>query len=113
MSQNVEEVNETNFDSIALHSQIPVLVDFWAEWCGPCRTLAPIIEAVARQHAGTVRFVKLNVDDSPAIAGRYGIRGIPTLILFRERQEQERVIGVVTEEEISRTINRHLNAMSN
>ncbi|HYY24671.1 MAG TPA: thioredoxin, partial [Candidatus Udaeobacter sp.] len=83
MSQNVEEVNETNFDSIALHSQIPVLVDFWAEWCGPCRTLAPIIEAVARQHAGTVRFVKLNVDDSPAIAGRYGIRGIPTLILFR------------------------------
>ena len=113
MSQNVEEVNETNFDSIALHSQIPVLVDFWAEWCGSCRTLAPIIEAVARQHAGTVRFVKLNVDDSPAIAGRYGIRGIPTLILFRERQEQERVIGVVTEEEISRTINRHLNAMSN
>jgi thioredoxin 1 len=113
MSQNVEEVNETNFDSIALHSQIPVLVDFWAEWCGPCRTLAPIIEAVARQHAGTVRFVKLNVDDSPAIAGRYGIRGIPTLILFRDRQEQERVIGVVTGEEISRTINRHLNAMSN
>src|SRR5919108_3929553 len=104
MSQNVEEVNETNFDSIALHSQIPVLVDFWAEWCGPCRTLAPIIEAVARQHAGTVRFVKLNVDDSPAIAGRYGIRGIPSLILFRDGEEKERIIGVVTEEEISRTI---------
>jgi thioredoxin 1 len=113
MSQNVEEVNETNFDNIALHSQIPVLVDFWAEWCGPCQTLAPIIEAVARQHAGTVRFVKLNVDDSPAIAGRYGIRGIPTLILFRDGKEKERVIGVVTEEEISRTIEQHLNAMSN
>jgi len=113
MSQNVEEVNETNFDSIALHSQIPVLVDFWAEWCGPCRTLAPIIEAVARQHAGTVRFVKLNVDDSPAIAVRHGIRGIPTLILFRDGEEKERVVGVVPEEEILRTINRHLNAISN
>jgi thioredoxin 1 len=109
----VGKVSDATFESEVLKATNPVVVDFWAEWCGPCRTLAPIIEAVARQHAGTVRFVKLNVDDSPAIAGRYGIRGIPTLILFRDGKEKERVIGVVTEEEISRTIEQHLNAMSN
>ena len=111
--QYIEEVDERNFDTIALRSGIPVLVDFWAQWCGPCRTLAPIIEAVAKQHAGTVRFVKLNVDDSPVVAGCYGIRGTPTLILFKDGEEKQRVIGVVSQVEISHTIDPHLNATSN
>lgn len=112
MSEHVEEVNDSNFEQVVLRSERPVLVDFWAEWCGPCRTLAPIVEGVAKQYAGAVQIVKLNVDDNPSATHRYGIQGIPTLILFYEGEERGRIIGVASEEEISRTIDRHLPALS-
>jgi len=85
MSESVREVNERDFDQVVLKSRTPVLVDFWADWCGPCRALAPIVELAAKQYAGAAHIFKLNVDDSPAVVERYGIQAIPTLILFQDR----------------------------
>jgi thioredoxin 1 len=85
-----------------------VLVDFWAEWCGPCRTLAPIVEAVAEKYGGAAQFFKLNVDGSPAVAQRYGIHGIPTLIVFQDGVEKERILGVASQEKIWRTVDRYV-----
>lgn len=96
-----------------LQSEMPVLVDFWAAWCGPCRTLAPTVATIAEKHTNSARFVKLNVDDSTAVIQRYGIRAIPTLILFEDGKETERLIGVIREEEISRKIGKHLKAKLN
>ena len=104
MSEHVREVNERDFDQIVLQSKTPVLVDFWAQWCGPCRTLAPIVEAIAERYRDALRIFKLNVDDSPAVAQRFGIQGIPTLILFQDGAEKERIVGAVSQEKIARTI---------
>ena len=110
MSEYVTEVNEGNFAQVVLQSKTPTLVDFWAAWCGPCRALAPIVEAVAEQYAKSARVVKLNVDESPTVTQRYGIQGIPTLILFQEGEEKERIVGVVSREKISRTIEGYISA---
>ena len=91
MSESVREVNERDFDQVVLKSRTPVLVDFWADWCGPCRALAPIVELAAKQYAGAAHIFKLNVDDSPAVVERYGIQAIPTLILFQDGVEKDRV----------------------
>ena len=113
MSDRIKDVNDGNFEQVVLQSEVPVLVDFWAAWCGPCRTLAPTVAAIAEKHANSARFVKLNVDDNTAVTQRYGIRAIPTLILFDDGKETERLIGVVSEEEISRKIGKHLKAELN
>ncbi len=113
MSEYTQDVTDSSFEQVVLQSNRPVLVDFWAEWCGPCRVLAPTVEAVAEQYAGDARVVKLNVDDSPAITQRYGVQGIPTLILFKDGEEKERIIGVVSKEAISRTIDEHVGGASN
>ena len=110
MSEYVREVNERDFDQLVLKSKTPVLVDFWAKWCGPCRTLAPLIEAVAEQYGEAAQVFKLNVDDSPAVAQRYGIQEIPILILFQDGVETERILGVASQEKISRTIDRYIRA---
>ena len=107
MSEPVAVTADT-FEAEVLNSEVPVLVDFWAEWCGPCRMLAPAVEAVAKQYAGSASVVKVNVDESPAVAQRYGVRGIPTLILFKGGQEAERVVGAVPKEAISRLIDKHV-----
>ena len=88
-------------------------MDFWAEWCGPCRTLAPIVETIAEQYGDAARVVKLNVDDSPAVAQRYGIHGIPTLILFQDGVEKERIVGVASQEKISQRIDPYIRAAVN
>jgi thioredoxin 1 len=113
MSEYVREVNENDFDQIVLKSKTPVLVDFWAEWCAPCRVLAPTVEAIAEQYGDTTRVFKLNVDNSPAVAQRYGVQGIPTLIIFQNGAEQERIVGVASQEKISRTIDRYIRAALN
>lgn len=94
MSAFVGEVSDTNFETEVLNSSQPVLVDFWAAWCAPCRMLTPTVEAVAEQYQGKARVVKLNVDENVDASSRYGIKGIPTLILFRDGKEVERVVGV-------------------
>jgi thioredoxin 1 len=108
MSQNIIEANDGNFDQAVLQTAGPVLVDFWAEWCGPCRRLAPTIEAIAEEYTSKARVVKLNVDGGPATAKRYGIQGIPTLILFKDGAERERIVGAAGKDAISAMVDRHL-----
>jgi thioredoxin 1 len=108
MSDFVIEVSDSSFEKDVLQSSQPVLVDFWAAWCAPCRMLAPTVEAVAEKYAASARVVKLNVDENPSVSQRYGIKGIPTLILFKEGKEEERVVGATSKEAISRMIDKHV-----
>jgi thioredoxin 1 len=107
-SENVVTFNDTTFDSDVLKSSVPVLVDFWAEWCGPCKMMGPTIDAVAAEFAGKAKVGKLNVDDNPATAGRFQIRGIPTLLLFKDGAVAEQIVGAVGKEKVQNLINRHL-----
>lgn len=91
---NVIELNDRNFDSEILNSDIPVAVDFWAQWCGPCRTLTPIMEDASVELNGAVKVCKLNVDDSPATAQKYGVMSIPTVIVFKDGKIVDQMVGV-------------------
>ena len=108
MSEKVTAVIDSTFEKEVLQSTKPVLVDFWAEWCAPCRMLGPTIDAIAEQFSETAGVVKVNVDDNTATAQRYGIKGIPTLILFSGGKEVERVVGATSKESISRMIEKHV-----
>jgi thioredoxin 1 len=108
MSDYLGQVTDDTFEEQVLKSDKPVLVDFWAEWCPPCRQLTPLIEAVARKYDGKAKFLKLDVDDSNATGQRYGIKGIPTLIVFKNGTEAERVVGTTSKDNISRMIDRAL-----
>ncbi|MDT4968034.1 MAG: thioredoxin 1 [Acidobacteriota bacterium] len=107
MSEKVKDVTDSSFEQEVLRSDRPVLVDFWAPWCGPCRMMAPTVDAIAEQFSDRANVVKLNVDDNPATAGRYGIKGIPTLILFSVGEEVERVVGASGKDALSRMIEKH------
>ena len=93
-SMNVAEFTDTNFDSEVLQSQLPVLVDFWAPWCGPCRTIAPMIDELASENAQAIKVGKLNVDSSPGAAQKYGVSSIPTLMIFKGGDVVQRFVGV-------------------
>jgi thioredoxin 1 len=108
MSDNVTEVTDSSFEKDVLQSARPVLVDFWAVWCSPCRMLEPTVAAVAEKYAAIARVVKVNVDENPKISQQYGIKGIPTLILFKAGKEEERVVGATSKESISRMIEKHI-----
>src|ERR1700704_1979504 len=110
MSEHVKETSDGTFENDVLKSDRPVLVDFWAAWCAPCRMLAPTVEAVAEKYASSARVVKLNVDDNPSVSQRFGIKGIPNLILFKGGKEEERVVGATSKENISRLIDKHITA---
>jgi thioredoxin 1 len=110
MSEHVKETSDGTFENDVLKSDRPVLVDFWAAWCAPCRMLAPTVEAVAEKYANSARVVKLNVDDNPSVSQRFGIKGIPTLILFKNGREEERVVGATSEQAISRMLDKHVEA---
>ena len=112
MSEIVNEVTDASFESEVLKSDQPVLVDFWAAWCAPCRMLAPTIDAIAEQFGESAGVVKVNVDDNTSTAQRYGIKGIPTLILFSGGKEVERVVGATSKESISRMIEKHVTLAS-
>jgi thioredoxin 1 len=88
-------VNDKNFADEVLNAQLPVLVDFWATWCGPCRSISPIIEELAKEFTGRVKVTKLNVDENPATPSQYGVRGIPTLILFKGGKILDQIVGAV------------------
>jgi thioredoxin 1 len=108
MSGKVAEVGDQNFEAEVLNSSVPVLVDFWAAWCAPCRLLAPVVEAVAEQYEGKAKIFKLNVDENNLTAGKYNIKGIPTLLLFKDGAIQEQIVGNTTQSAISKMIDNHL-----
>jgi thioredoxin 1 len=108
MSDKVKEVNDNNFETEVLQANQPVLVDFWATWCGPCIALAPTVEALAEKYEGSAKIVKLNVDESPSTAARYGIRGIPTLVLFNNGEEADRNVGFASKDSLAGLIDKHL-----
>lgn len=108
MANFAKTVTDTDFENDVLGSENPVLVDFWAEWCGPCRMIAPAVEAVAEEYTGKAGFYKMNVDENPNVPQRYGIRGIPTLILFKGGQEQERIVGAVSRDAIAKVVEKYV-----
>lgn len=108
MSDLIENVSDNNFANAVLEANQPVLVDFWAPWCGPCRSFAPIVDELAEKYAGRARIVKINVDDNPAVVERYHVKAIPTLVLFRDGAEQQRLVGVLGHEIIAHAIDAQL-----
>ena len=107
-AENVQTFTDSNFDETVLKSGGPVLVDFWAEWCGPCKRLAPTVASLATDYAGKVTVGKLNVDDNPTTAFKFQIRGIPALLLFKGGEVVESVVGLAPKEDLKRVIEKHL-----
>lgn len=103
-----KDVGDATFDETILKNSMPVLVDFWAPWCGPCRMVAPLVEELAEVYEGRIDFFKLNTDDNPLTPTKYGIRGIPTLIVFREGSEVGRIVGYRPKDELQRELDRSL-----
>ncbi len=108
MGANTVEVTDNNFDVEVLKANVPVLVDFWAEWCGPCKAIAPTIDAVAQAYQGRAKIVKLNVDQNVSTSSRYNIKGIPTLLLFKNGMVKEQIVGSTSKESIARILDKHL-----
>ena len=107
-NENIQTFTDSNFDETVIKAGLPVLVDFWAEWCGPCKRLAPTVEALAGDYIGKVRVGKLNVDDNPDTAFKFQIRGIPALLLFKGGQVVESVVGLAQKDDLKKVIDRHL-----
>ncbi len=107
-STNTITVTDDNFDDQVIQSEIPVLVDFWAEWCGPCKVIGPSIDALAADYQGKIKVAKLNVDDSPETAGRFGVRSIPTLIVFKDGEAQQAAIGVRPQAQLAELIEHYI-----
>ena len=108
MSENIVNVTDSSFDSLVLKSGIPALVDFWASWCAPCRAIAPIVEEMAETYNGKILVTKMNVDENPATPGKYGVRGIPTLILFKDGKIVDQLVGAVPKNQIKELIEKAL-----
>jgi len=108
MSEQVRDITDGNFEAEVMKSNVPVLVDFWAEWCEPCRRMGPVVDAVAQKFGETAKIVKLNVDDNPSVTQRFGIKGIPTMIVFKGGKEAERLVGATNEGAIVRIIEEQL-----
>ncbi len=108
---NILTFSDASFDKDVLNSEIPVLVDFWAEWCGPCRMMTSTIDAIAADYAGKVKVGKVNVDDNGGTATRYGIRGIPTLLLFKGGRVVDQRVGAVGKSEVQKMLDAHLQAL--
>jgi thioredoxin len=108
MSADIVSVTDSSFEQEVLKSASPVLVDYWAEWCGPCKMIAPVLEEIAREYGGRLKIAKLNIDENPATPPRYGIRGIPTLMLFKNGGVEATKVGAVSKSQLSAFLDGHL-----
>lgn len=108
MSENMLAVSDASFETEVIESNIPVIVDFWAQWCGPCKALGPIVEDVATKYTDKVKFVKLDVDHNPSTPPKFGVRGIPTLILFKHGQVVATQVGLINKADLMKFIDSHI-----
>jgi len=108
MAEDILEIDDSIFDAEVLKSDKPVLIDFWAPWCGPCRAISPLVEQLAGEFGDKIKFVKCNVDDNPISPGKYGIRSIPTLMFFKDGNVVDQVIGIVARSKLEEVINKIL-----
>lgn len=108
MSEHIQYVTDASFKSDVLESPVPVLVDYWAEWCGPCKMIAPILDEVAKDYSGRLKVAKLNIDENPKTPGEYGIRGIPTLILFKGGNVEATKVGALSKSQLTAFIDSNL-----
>ncbi|MDZ8030876.1 MAG: thioredoxin [Nostoc sp. DedQUE08] len=102
------QVTDSSFKQEVLDSDVPVLVDFWAPWCGPCRMVAPVVDEISEQYKGQIKVVKVNTDENPQVASQYGIRSIPTLMIFKGGQKVDMVVGAVPKTTLASTLEKHL-----
>ncbi len=109
-THTVSPINDNDFQTLVLESDSPVVVDFWAPWCGPCRMVSPIVEELSTEYAGKVRFVKMNTDDNDTTPAQYGIFSIPTLVVFNGGREVNRLVGFAPPEQLQRQIDRSLSS---
>ena len=105
---NIVSISDDTFEREVVESAVPVLVDFWAQWCGPCKAIAPILDDLAEKYNGKVKVVKLDVDNNPATPPKFGVRGIPTLILFKDGQVQATQVGLISKAELANFIDDHV-----
>ena len=108
MAENMKDVSDDTFESVVLKSDTPVLIDFWATWCAPCKAIAPTLEELAKDYDGKVKIVKMNVDDNPSTPGKYGVRGIPTLILFKGGEIVDQLVGAIPKAQIKDLVEKGL-----
>jgi thioredoxin len=105
---NISAINDDTFENEVIESTVPVVVDFWAQWCGPCKALAPILDDISQKYDGKVKFVKLDVDSNPSTPPKFGVRGIPTLILFKDGQVQATQVGLINKADLMQFIDKHI-----
>ena len=108
MSEQIVHLSDDSFEAEVLQSSLPVLVDYWAEWCGPCKMIAPVLDEIAEEYAGKIKLAKLNIDENPNTPPRYGIRGIPTLMIFKDGDVEATKVGAVSKSQLTAFIDSNL-----